>query len=105
MDCDELFDEARGSLLRRHNPARGPGTYEHIGFEPLLKALKDQHDAGRALWRPICAAPLLLEEAGILEGRKCTAHTSVIGKLKTATPPRRRDRRKRDNIARRGHGG
>ena len=81
MDCDEIFDEVRGAFYDAIILPGGPGTSEHLGFEPLLKALKDQHDAGR-LVAAICAAPLLLEEAGILEGRKCTAHTSVIGKLK-----------------------
>lgn len=80
MDCDELFDEIRGSYYDAIILPGGPGTYDHLGFEPLLKTLKDQHDAGRIV-AAICAAPIILKEAGILEGRKCAAHTSVTDKL------------------------
>ncbi len=58
----------------------GPGTALLRG-DPRVQALvRHQHAAGRWL-AAICAAPTLLNDAGLLAGRRYTAHFSVAPEL------------------------
>ncbi|MGA3006425.1 MAG: DJ-1 family glyoxalase III [Opitutaceae bacterium] len=58
----------------------GPGT-KHLRADPRVRALvQRQHSAGRWL-AAICAAPAVLQDAGLLAGRRYTAHFSVAGEL------------------------
>ena len=58
----------------------GPGV-KHLRADPrIVPLVKAQAAAG--LWlAAICAAPTVLHDAGLLEGRRYTAHTSVAGEL------------------------
>lgn len=55
----------------------------------VLAALRILHDAGKIV-AAVCAAPLVLQEAGLLAGRKATCHPGAAARL-TVTP--RRDER------------
>jgi 4-methyl-5(b-hydroxyethyl)-thiazole monophosphate biosynthesis len=58
----------------------GPGV-KHLRADPRVRAIvQRQHAAGRWL-AAICAAPTVLHDAGLLAGRRYTAHVSVAGEL------------------------
>src|SRR4051812_3096526 len=58
----------------------GPGV-KHLRADPRVRALvARQHVAGRWL-AAICAAPTVLQDAGLLTGRRYTAHFSVAAEL------------------------
>ena len=58
----------------------GPGV-KHLRADPrIIDLVKKQ--AARGAWvAAICAAPTVLYDAGLLEGRRYTAHHSVAGEL------------------------
>ena len=58
----------------------GPGV-KHLRADPRVRELVlRQHQAGRWI-AAICAAPTVLHDAGLLTGRRYTAHFSVAGEL------------------------
>jgi 4-methyl-5(b-hydroxyethyl)-thiazole monophosphate biosynthesis len=58
----------------------GPGV-KHLRADPRVRAfVQQQHTAGRWL-AAICAAPAVLHDAGLLAGRRYTAHFSVASEL------------------------
>lgn len=60
----------------------GPGV-KHLRADPRVRNLVlRQHAAGRWI-AAICAAPTVLHDAGLLAGRRFTAHPSVAGELPT----------------------
>lgn len=59
----------------------GPGV-KHLRADPRVRArVLTQHAAGRLI-AAICAAPTVLHDAGLLVGRRYTAHFSVANELK-----------------------
>lgn len=68
-DAGFSFDEYDMLVL----PGGIPGTPNLRACEPLCAALRDFAAAGRAL-AAICAAPSILAELGLLEGRRATAN-------------------------------
>lgn len=62
----------------------GPGIARHVrGNERVIGAVRRHFDAGRVT-AAICAAPLVLKDAGILPGPSFTAHTSALEALPEA---------------------
>ena len=59
------------------------GTRRLQGDERLLQALRTHHAAGKPV-AAICAGPLVLQSAGLLDGRKATCHPGVAGELTAA---------------------
>jgi 4-methyl-5(b-hydroxyethyl)-thiazole monophosphate biosynthesis len=58
----------------------GPGV-KHLRADPRVRAaLLRHHGAGKWI-AAICAAPTVLNDAGLLEGKRYTAHFSVAGEL------------------------
>jgi len=58
----------------------GPGT-KHLRADPRVRSLV-QAQAGAGRWiAAICAAPAVLHDAGLLAGRRYTAHFSVANEL------------------------
>jgi 4-methyl-5(b-hydroxyethyl)-thiazole monophosphate biosynthesis len=58
----------------------GPGV-KHLRADPRVRAIVlRQHAAGRWL-AAICAAPTVLNDAGLLAGKRYTAHFSVANEL------------------------
>lgn len=58
----------------------GPGTFELLKSELVLDVVQDYASNGKWLCA-ICAAPLILKEAGLLEDKHYTAHFSVAESL------------------------
>ena len=62
----------------------GAGGVDRLLSDPrVLKAVRAFHKAGKPIGA-VCAGPLVLQAAGLLEGRKATCHPGVADKL-TAT--------------------
>jgi 4-methyl-5(b-hydroxyethyl)-thiazole monophosphate biosynthesis len=49
----------------------------------VLQLVREMHAEGK-LVAAICAAPIALEAAGVLKGRRCTCYPGVEGELKSA---------------------
>lgn len=58
----------------------GPGV-QHLRASPAVRALVARHHAAGSLLAAICAAPAVLHDAGLLAGRRYTAHPSVANEL------------------------
>ena len=58
----------------------GPGVSRLRADPRVLELVRRQHAADRWL-AAICAAPVILQDAGVLGGRRYTAHFSVAGEL------------------------
>ena len=61
-------------------PGGMPGTEALMADQRVLDALRRHIDAGRPC-AAICAAPLVLQSAGVLNGRTYTSHPSVADRL------------------------
>lgn len=70
-------------------PGGAPGVERLLLFPPLLEAIRRFHAAGKWIGA-VCAAPLVLQAAGILDGRQATCHPAAAPRL---TAPRRLDQR------------
>ncbi|HOW97759.1 MAG TPA: DJ-1/PfpI family protein [Kiritimatiellia bacterium] len=64
-------------------PGGGPGTQRLAQDARVLAAVKGFNDAGKRL-AAVCAAPLVLQQAGVLDGRKATCHPSLASRLTRA---------------------
>lgn len=58
----------------------GPGV-ARLRADPRVRALVLRHHEAGAWLAAICAAPAVLHDAGLLAGRRYTAHPSVAGEL------------------------
>jgi len=65
-------------------PGGSPGVERFLQFPPLLDAVREFHRAGKWIGA-VCAAPLVLQAAGVLSNRKATCHPGVAERL-TCTP-------------------
>lgn len=58
----------------------GPGV-KHLRSDPRIRTLVSAQATGPGWLAAICAAPTVLKDAGVLEGRRYTAHSSVAEEL------------------------
>lgn len=58
----------------------GPGV-QHLRASSIVRELVARHHAAGKLIAAICAAPAVLHDAGLLAGRRYTAHPSVANEL------------------------
>jgi len=58
----------------------GPGV-KHLRADPRVRAILLRHHSTRRWLAAICAAPTVLHDAGLLAGRRFTAHFSVANEL------------------------
>ena len=58
----------------------GPGV-KHLRTDARVRALVLRHHAADRWLAAICAAPIVLHDAGLLVGRRYTAHSSVAAEL------------------------
>lgn len=61
----------------------GPASWLLRDTPAVLGLVREMHAAGK-LVAAICAAPIALEAAGVLKGRRCTCYPGVAGELKSA---------------------
>lgn len=64
-------------------PGGQPGTSNLQKNDKVLAFLRTMHSGGK-LVGAICAAPLVLQDAGLLKGKNATCHPSVRDKLQSA---------------------
>lgn len=82
---DALWDEIDpGAFDMLVLPGGGGGTENLKKDRRVLEAVRSFQQAGK-LVAAVCAGPLVLQEAGILEGRKATCHPSVAAQLTVPT--------------------
>ncbi len=78
--ADKSLDEVKGLAFDLIFLPGGPGT-KHLRADARIRDLvMKQYDAGRWL-AAICAAPTVLNDCGLLAGRRYTAHFSVAPEL------------------------
>lgn len=65
-------------------PGGGPGVEKFLKFKPLLDTILQFYQAHKWV-AAVCAAPLTLQAAGILDGKKATCHPAVESRM-TVTP-------------------
>ena len=70
-------------------PGGRPGADNLAANDALLKKLQ-QHAASQKWIAAICAAPLALNAAGLLRGKKFTCHPSIVGELAELAPSNER---------------
>lgn len=58
----------------------GPGV-KHLRADPRVREIVLRHHTAGRLLAAICAAPTVLHDAGLLAGRRFTAHFSVANEL------------------------
>lgn len=83
--ADKLFDETdfdEASMLIL--PGGVPGTPNLLAHKGLCEKLKDFNEKDKLL-SAVCAAPSILGELGILEGKKATCYPGYENKLTGAT--------------------
>ena len=79
--ADRLFEEVEGSMADLVVlPGGLPGTTNLLAFEPLMNMVKAHNEAGK-LVAAICAAPSVLAELGILDGKKGTSYPGFGTKI------------------------
>ncbi len=72
--ADLLFSDVEGTMADLVIlPGGLPGTPNLRAFEPLMDMLRAHHEAGKYV-AAICAAPSVLAEIGILDGKKGTSY-------------------------------
>ena len=54
---------------------------KHLRADPRVRAAIERHHQGGSWIAAICAAPTVLHDAGLLAGRRYTAHFSVAAEL------------------------
>ena len=72
VKCDALFEDAKGEIFDALVISGGPGTDKLLGREDVLEFVR-RHNAEGKICAAICAAPVVLKAAGVLEGRRRTA--------------------------------
>ena len=63
----------------------GSGVHKAINNNSLIEFLKNAHQKNLPIGA-ICAAPIILKKAGILENKNCTGHPSVADQLELHNP-------------------
>lgn len=82
--ADFLFEEIKGTMADMAVlPGGMPGTTNLLAYEPLMDMVLGLHSAG-AYVAAICAAPSILAEIGLLEGKKATSYPGFEEKMTMA---------------------
>ena len=81
LTCDRLLSEVDlADYALVFLPGGIPGTPNLKAVEPLMAAVTERVRAGRPV-AAICAAPSILAELGLLEGRQATSNPGFVGVL------------------------
>jgi len=62
----------------------GPGVADLLFCTELIRAIRDFHAEGKLIYA-ICGAPLLLDKAGILDGKRFTCLPAVAPRIKSGS--------------------
>lgn len=80
LEPDEDFDELEPQTFDALFLPGGPGVMDLLDDGRASQLAREFHAAGKPV-AAICAAPLILQEAGLLKNHRFTAHFSVHGEL------------------------
>jgi protein deglycase len=83
LHADTVFAGASGGSFDCIILPGGPGT-KLLRNDPRVGALIARQKAAGGWIAAICAAPVVLKDAGVLEGHRFTAHVSVLSELPDA---------------------
>lgn len=75
IKADALFSDISRETFDAVVISGGPGTM-NVAQNPGLLEFIRRHNAQNKIIAAICAAPVVLKNAGVLEGRECACHTS-----------------------------
>ncbi len=79
------YDECEMIVL----PGGMPGTLHFMEHEGLMEKIREFHAEGKKV-AAICAAPMVLAQAGILEGKRAVIYPGMEKELKGAVPSEER---------------
>jgi 4-methyl-5(b-hydroxyethyl)-thiazole monophosphate biosynthesis len=80
LRCDTILDAVTGQHFDLLFLPGGPGV-SHLRNDPRVRTVVLAHYAAGCWLAAICAAPTVLADAGLLAGRRYTAHFSVASEL------------------------
>ena len=80
LKADKLFEDVADESFNLIVIPGGPGVYPLRENSRVIEYVRNHAETGRPT-AAICAAPLILNDAGVLEGREYTAHFSVGDEL------------------------
>lgn len=80
LTADVLLEEVSGDDFDALFLPGGPAVMELRKNAEVIALIRAFHAAGKPI-AAICAAPLLLKDAGVLAGERITAHFSTAGEL------------------------
>ncbi len=84
VTADALLEEVSGDDFDALFFPGGPAVMLLRNNAEIIALIRAFHGAGKSI-AAICAAPLLLKDAGILAGERITAHFSTTGELPEIT--------------------
>lgn len=85
ISADILHQETRGQAYDLIIVPGGPGHADLLGNDTLLKQLAEQH-RNQGLIASICAGPVVLQQAGVLEGKRYTSFPATVDQLPDRDP-------------------
>ncbi len=85
IECDTLFADEKQNNFDIVVVAGGPGTNNVARNKNVLNFIARHNEQGANI-SAICAAPVVLKASGVLDGKKCTAHTSRVNELENCLP-------------------
>jgi len=80
MNADAMLDDVCSETYDLLVLPGGPGTARSRGDQRVIELVQKHAKAGKLIGA-ICAAPTILQAAGVLEGKQYTAHISVSDQL------------------------
>lgn len=84
VKADFLFQEVKGTMADMAVlPGGMPGTTNLLAFEPLMDMILGLYNVGTYI-AAICAAPSILAEIGLLDGKKATSYPGFEEKMTMA---------------------
>ena len=86
--ADVALSAVEGKLFDLLFIPGGPGV-KALRADPRVRVVVENHAAAGRWLAAICAAPTVLNDSGLLTGKRFTAHFSVEGELPALTPGER----------------
>jgi 4-methyl-5(b-hydroxyethyl)-thiazole monophosphate biosynthesis len=82
IECDAALEACLGEQYDAVVLPGGPGT-RHLRDSANLRLVITRHEERGALLAAICAAPTVLERAGVLAGKRATSHPDQHPEMKS----------------------